>query len=112
MTLDVAEDERVGLLKEGDGALNVSEPSDGLTSMGVGTVALLVFFTVSGGPMGSEDAVGAVGPVLAIATYLTFPWIYALPVALVTGELSAQFPEDGGFTLWVVRLLLSFFLPN
>jgi len=25
----------------------------------------------------------------------------ALPVALITGELSSQFPEDGGFTLWV-----------
>jgi len=41
------------------------------------------------------------GPGIAILTYLIFPWIYALPVALVTGELSSQFPEDGGFTLWV-----------
>ena len=85
-TMDVTEDELLGLLagKDDAAATNVSasgapEPQSGSagseSALGVGTVALLVFFTVSGGPMGSEDAVGAVGPLIAILAYLVFPWV-------------------------------------
>lgn len=107
------------LEKDGVSQLHTHYPSAQKSTLQVGTVALLVFFTVSGGPLGSEDAVslmvfahkelysnsirkvGAVGPQWALLMYLLFPWIYALPVALVTGELSSMFPEDASFTLWV-----------
>lgn len=48
---------------EKDGAPShghVHYPHTEKSALQVGTVALLVFFTVSGGPMGSEDAVRAI----------------------------------------------------
>jgi hypothetical protein len=42
---------------EKDGGYATHHPHTEKSALQVGTVALLVFFTVSGGPLGSEDAV-------------------------------------------------------
>lgn len=30
-----------------------------------------------------------------------FPWVYSIPIALVSAELCTAFPHDGGYTVWV-----------
>ncbi|XP_051137333.1 probable polyamine transporter At1g31830 [Andrographis paniculata] len=60
----------------------------------------LIFYGVSGGPFGVEDAVGAAGPLLAMAGFLVFPFIWSIPEALVTAEMATMFPENGGYVVW------------
>lgn len=50
-----------------------------------------------------EDAVGAVGPMWTLIAILVVPWLWGLPTALMTAELSAAMPEDGGYVVWVER---------
>ncbi|KAK1429073.1 hypothetical protein QVD17_11273 [Tagetes erecta] len=60
----------------------------------------LIYFEVAGGPYGEEPAVQAAGPLLAILGFLIFPFIWSIPEALVTAELSTAFPGNGGFVIW------------
>ncbi|TVU46834.1 hypothetical protein EJB05_06405 [Eragrostis curvula] len=60
----------------------------------------LIFFEVAGGPYGAEPAVQSAGPLFALLGFLIFPFIWAIPEALVTAELSTAMPGNGGFVLW------------
>ena len=64
-------------------------------------LAALIFYEVSGGPFGIEDAVGAGGPLLAILGFALLPLLWSVPEALVTAELATAFPEDAGYVAWV-----------
>ncbi|KAF8728818.1 hypothetical protein HU200_018101 [Digitaria exilis] len=63
----------------------------------------LIFFEVAGGPYGAEPAVQSAGPLYALLGFLIFPFIWAIPEALVTAELSTAMPGNGGFVLWADR---------
>eukprot|EP00658_Telonema_sp_P-2_P010293 TRINITY_DN13878_c0_g1_i2.p1 TRINITY_DN13878_c0_g1~~TRINITY_DN13878_c0_g1_i2.p1 ORF type:complete len:570 (-),score=109.06 TRINITY_DN13878_c0_g1_i2:349-2058(-) len=71
-------------------------------------VSTLVYFNVSGGPFGSEGIIPAAGPIVGLVALVVYPIIFALPVALVTAELTTAFPEDGGYTIWVNQSFGSF----
>src|SRR5574342_517972 len=66
-------------------------------------LAALTFLCVAGGAYGIEDAVGAGGPALILVALLVVPWLWSFPTALMTAELSAAMPEDGGYVVWVHR---------
>ncbi|MBI4529038.1 MAG: APC family permease [Deltaproteobacteria bacterium] len=72
-------------------------------SLGFHKLVALTFFCVAGGAYGLEDAVNAGGPVLALTALLVVPWLWSFPTALMTAELSAAIPEDGGYVVWVQR---------
>jgi len=61
----------------------------------------IIFFEVSGGPFGTEDAVSAAGPLLTILGFLIFPIVWSIPEALITAELATAFPENSGYVAWV-----------
>lgn len=61
----------------------------------------LTFFCVAGGAYGLEDAVGAGGPLIVLLGIFILPWLWSLPTALMTAELSTAMPEDGGYVVWV-----------
>nr|XP_023885940.1 probable polyamine transporter At3g13620 [Quercus suber] len=63
----------------------------------------LIYFEVAGGPYGEEPAVQAAGPLLAIIGFMVFPFIWSVPEALVTAELSTAYPGNGGFVIWADR---------
>lgn len=69
----------------------------------------LIYFEVAGGPYGEEPAVKAAGPLYALLGFLIFPFIWSVPEALITAELSTAFPGDGGFVIWADRAFGSFF---
>jgi amino acid transporter len=71
----------------------------------LGLVSLLavVFFNVSGGPYGIEDAVSSFGPGLTLVLLVLTPIIWSLPVSLAMAELAAALPEEGGYVAWVRR---------
>jgi amino acid transporter len=60
---------------------------------------------VSGGPYGIEGVVQQSGYALALATLLVIPLIWALPTALMIGELASAIPAEGGYYVWVRRAL-------
>ena len=76
--------------------------------LGVASVLAMVFFNVSGGPLGSETAVRDGGPLIALASFVGFALLYSLPQALITAELSSAFPDNGGYSLWVDAAFGSF----
>src|SRR5262245_56483970 len=63
----------------------------------------VVFFNVSGGPYGIEDAVPSFGPGLVLLLLALTPLVWSLPVALAMGELASALPEEGGYVAWVRR---------
>ncbi|XP_057781107.1 probable polyamine transporter At3g13620 [Salvia miltiorrhiza] len=69
----------------------------------------LIYFEVAGGPYGEEPAVQAAGPLFAILGFLIFPFIWSIPEALITAELSTAFPGNGGFVIWADRAFGPFF---
>ncbi|KAL6513749.1 hypothetical protein OROHE_019609 [Orobanche hederae] len=69
----------------------------------------LIYFEVAGGPYGEEPAVQAAGPLFAILGFLIFPFIWSIPEALITAELSTAFPGNGGFVIWADSAFGPFF---
>jgi amino acid transporter len=63
----------------------------------------LIFFTTCGGAFGLEPLIGAVGPTLALLLILITPFVWSLPTALMTAELTALIPEEGGYYVWIRR---------
>ena len=63
----------------------------------------ILFFNVSGGPYGIEDAVGVFGPGLVLLLLVATPFVWSLPVSLVMAELASALPEEGGYVAWVRR---------
>ena len=61
----------------------------------------LIFYDVSGGPFGVEDAVSSAGAFFTILGFIILPVIWSIPEALITAELSTAFPENAGFVAWV-----------
>ena len=74
-----------------------------------GLVAL-IFFSVSGGPFGSESSIAEGGPFWALVGFSLFPFVWCIPEALMTGELSSLFPGNSGFTSWITASFNSPFL--
>lgn len=88
----------------GDGPPSVRE----LHKISIVPLVFLIFYEVSGGPFGIEDSVGAAGPLLAIVGFIVFPFIWSIPEALITAEMSTMFPENGGYVMWVSSALNPF----
>jgi amino acid transporter len=63
----------------------------------------VIFFNVSGGPYGIEDAIPSFGAGLTLLLLLVTPLIWSLPVAAAMAELSSALPEEGGYVVWVKR---------
>jgi len=64
-------------------------------------VIAIIYFNVSGGPLGSEQIISALGPAVGLSAICVFACVYSIPQAAVTAELSAAFPSNGGYSLWV-----------
>lgn len=64
-------------------------------------LVVLIFYNVSGGPFGSEQAVRAAGPLYTLTGFMIFPVVWSLPQALLTAELATTFPDDAGYVTWV-----------
>jgi amino acid transporter len=71
--------------------------------LGLVSLAAIVFFNVSGGPYGVEDAISSFGPGLALTLLVITPFVWSLPVSLAMAELAAAMPDEGGYVTWVRR---------
>jgi len=71
--------------------------------LGLASLLAVVFFNVSGGPYGIEDAVSSFGPGLTLVLLILTPLVWSLPVSLVMAELASALPDEGGYVTWVRR---------
>lgn len=69
----------------------------------VGTLQLtaLVFYSVSGGPFGIEEAVRSAGPFFCLLGFLVGPLVWSIPEAAMTAELGSTYPDASGGVVWV-----------
>jgi amino acid transporter len=68
----------------------------------------VTFFVVSGGSYGTEEIVRDAGYGFGIAVLALTPIFWSLPTAMMTAELSAALPCEGGYYAWVRRALGNF----
>ena len=68
-------------------------------TLSVPLLASLYFFSVSGGPIGSESIVSTLGPLVGLVCLAVYPFVYSLPISLTTAELSSAYSKSGGRTL-------------
>jgi amino acid transporter len=66
------------------------------------------YFMVSGGPYGLEDLIASTGYGLGVLILFLVPLLWAMPTALMVGELASSIPDNGGFYVWVKRALGNF----
>ncbi len=72
-------------------------------SLGTAGLVFVMFFTVSGGAFTMEGLVGSTGPGMALLLLVLVPLFWAVPEALLIGELASMLPEEGGYYRWVRR---------
>lgn len=61
----------------------------------------VMFSYCTGGPFGLEDMVTTSGPGMTLIYLLVLPLFWCIPVSLVSAELTAAMPVEGGFYRWV-----------
>jgi amino acid transporter len=66
------------------------------------------YFMVAGGPYGLEDMIQMAGYTGALLILFVTPLLWAVPTAMMVGELASAIPEEGGFYIWVTRGLGKF----
>ncbi len=67
---------------------------------GLLAVVGIIYAAACGGPYGNEDYVASTGPGLMILLLFAAPWLYGVPVAFATAELSSLMPIEGGYYRW------------
>jgi len=76
-------------------------PSCGIGRLSTAAVFSIIFFNVSGGPIGSEGIVEHGGPIVGLLGLLLVVLLYSVPQVFMTAELSTSFPRNGGYSIWV-----------
>jgi amino acid transporter len=64
-----------------------------------GFVAVLYAYCAAG-PFGFEEMISTSGPGMSLVFLLVVPWLFSLPMSLVTAELATTMPVQGGFYRW------------
>lgn len=95
-----AEDDLKGLENDGEQLSLIGPPKKQLSAL---RLAAIVFFLVCGGSYGTEGLGGVIAPLWAILGIVTVPWLFSLPIALVTAELATSMSDQSGFIMWIKR---------
>ncbi|KAL3803001.1 hypothetical protein HJC23_011624 [Cyclotella cryptica] len=69
------------------------------------TLAMIIFYNVTGGPFGIEPSVKAAGNFYAIIGISLMPFVWAVPEMYMTYRLSEMFPCASGGVLWVEKAM-------
>jgi len=86
-------------LMYGDDEFMTYPPQKNERVLGTTGLFCVIFFEVGGG-IGMDEAIRHGGIFWSLVGMVTFPLIFAVPLALVTAELATSFPENGGQVAW------------
>ncbi|MGD1012681.1 MAG: APC family permease, partial [Acidimicrobiales bacterium] len=71
-------------------------------------VVAMIFTLVCSGAFGLENSISSSGPGFTILLLLVLPFLWSMPMALMSAELGSALPAEGGFYRWVRRGLGEF----
>jgi len=74
--------------------------ASGLRKAGLFYLVFVMFSYTTGGPFGLEDMVTTSGPGMTLIYLLVLPFLWCIPVSLVSAELTTAMPVEGGFYRW------------
>jgi amino acid transporter len=86
----------------------LTDPGLRRVRMRIFTAVIVVFTLVCSGSFGMEDVVSSSGPGFTILMIVLLPFIWSVPMALISSELGSAIPEGGGFYRWVRRAMGEF----
>lgn len=78
-----------------------AQPKEAKKKLGFFSLLVISFFWVNGGCYGNEALFQAAPPVLVFSLLLIVPFLYSVPIGLITLELSSALPLDGGQVSWI-----------
>src|SRR6202049_3428433 len=61
----------------------------------------VMYSYTTGGPFGLEEQVSSSGPGMTLLYHLLIPFLWCIPISLVSAELTTAMPVEGGFYRWV-----------
>lgn len=64
-----------------------SKPRTAWGRLGMLSVTMVIFFNVSGGPLGSEEVISSTGPLPGMCLMLAFAMCFSIPQAMITAEV-------------------------
>ena len=67
----------------------------------VSTVVFMIFCLVAAGCYGIEEAIPGSGPGLTIVMLCVIPFVWALPLGMVSSELGSVRPQEGGYCIYL-----------
>ena len=73
--------------------------------MKVSSLVIIMFGMMCAGSFGVESMVGISGPGLGFLALIIVPIFWGIPIALISAELGAAYPEAGGSYVWAKRAL-------
>jgi amino acid transporter len=83
--------------------------SAGFTArVGLLSILGLLYASACGGPYGTENYVAETGPGLLVLLLFAAPWLWGVPIALATAELTSARPIEGGYIRWAQQLFGDF----
>uniref|UniRef100_K3WXF3 Amino acid permease/ SLC12A domain-containing protein n=1 Tax=Globisporangium ultimum (strain ATCC 200006 / CBS 805.95 / DAOM BR144) TaxID=431595 RepID=K3WXF3_GLOUD len=71
-----------------------------LTAFGL---MVMCYFTTCGGPVGTEPLISSGGPLRGIIAQIIYPVFFNFPILLAITELATAYPNDGGYSVWVLN---------
>jgi hypothetical protein len=87
--------------EEGPFSVEREDSFGGAEKLTLMPLAILTFYSVSGGPFGCEEAIRSGGYFYTLVGFLVFPFIYSVQEAMMTAELGSAYPEAAGGVAWV-----------
>ena len=97
MSLEITEE---GSMQNCNGAGD-EETTSILPKLKVLPLAMILFYSVSGGPFGMEATVRSAGAFYSILGFCIMPFVWSLPESLMATELATAYPEAAGGVAWV-----------
>lgn len=77
-----------------------STPTHNLRRIGLLPFIAVLFAYCTGGPFGFESMISASGPGLSLVFLLVVPFMFSVPIALASAEMTTIMPVEGGFYRW------------
>ncbi|KAG7389285.1 hypothetical protein PHYBOEH_007537 [Phytophthora boehmeriae] len=71
--------------------------------LGAVSIVSILYVYLCSGPIGSENIISSGGPLVGLLTIVLYSLLVGFPFAYIVAELCSAFPEDGGFTIWVLH---------
>src|SRR6266849_1751662 len=83
-------------------------PTKNLRRIGLVPFVAVLFAYCAGGPFSLESMISTSGPGLGLMFLLVVPFLFAVPIALATAEMTTLMPVEGGFYRWSLAALGDF----